>query len=51
MKLIVIGTGSTGNGYILDDGRGSILFIEAGLPSGRYFDAIGYRTGEVAVAV
>jgi phosphoribosyl 1,2-cyclic phosphodiesterase len=31
MKLIVIGTGSKGNGYVLQDSKGECLLIEAGM--------------------
>jgi phosphoribosyl 1,2-cyclic phosphodiesterase len=31
MKLIVVGTGSKGNGYVLQDSKGECLLIEAGM--------------------
>lgn len=46
MKLKVIGSGSSGNTYILDDGK-QILVIEAGLPFSEVKEAIDYQTSKI----
>lgn len=46
MKLKVIGSGSSGNCYLLDDGE-QILVIEAGLPFAEVKEAIDYQTSRI----
>lgn len=46
MKLKVIGSGSSGNCYLLDDGR-HVLVIEAGLPFKEVKEAIDYETSRI----
>lgn len=46
MKLHVVGTGSRGNGYILEDDRDALI-IEAGLPFREYQLPLGYDTSKV----
>lgn len=46
MKLKVIGSGSSGNCYLLDDGK-QILIIEAGLPFSEVKEAINYKTSKI----
>lgn len=46
MKLKVIGSGSSGNCYLLDDGK-QILIIEAGLPFSEVKEAINYQTSRI----
>lgn len=46
MKLIVIGSNSSGNGYALDDGK-EILLLEAGCKYKDMSKAIGHRIDEV----
>lgn len=46
MKLICVGSGSSGNSYILDDGK-QILILEAGLPFAEIKEAIDYQTSRI----
>lgn len=46
MKMKVIGSGSSGNCYILDSGK-EILVIEAGIPFGQVKEAIDYQTERI----
>lgn len=46
MKLKVIGSGSSGNCYVLDSGK-EILILEAGLPFSRVKEAIYYQTRRI----
>lgn len=47
MKLKVIGSGSSGNCYILDDGR-KILILEAGVPFAEVKEEIDYEVSRIA---
>ncbi len=46
MKLKVIGSGSSGNCYLLDDGE-QILIIEAGIPFSDVKESIDYQTSRI----
>lgn len=46
MRMTVLGSGSSGNCYLLDDGRG-ILIIEAGVPFEEVKEAIDYKTSKI----
>lgn len=46
MELKVLGSSSSGNGYILEDGKEALL-IEAGVRISDYKKAIGYKLGKV----
>lgn len=46
MKLKVIGSGSSGNCYLLDDGE-EILVLEAGMPFAEVKEAIDYQTSRI----
>lgn len=46
MKLKVIATGSSGNCYLLDDGK-EILIIECGVPFSEVKEAIDYQTSRI----
>lgn len=46
MKMTVIGSGSSGNCYLLDDGE-QILVIEAGVPFSEVKEAIYYRVSRI----
>lgn len=46
MKLKVIATGSSGNCYLLDDGK-EILIIECGVPFAEVKEAIDYQTSRI----
>lgn len=47
IKLIVLGSSSNGNCYLLDDGE-HILIIEAGIPFAEVKEAIDYQTSRIA---
>lgn len=42
-RMTVMGSGSAGNGYVLEAG-GEFLLLEAGVDAGRVLRAVGYRT-------
>lgn len=46
MKLKVIGSGSSGNCYLLDDGE-HILVLEAGMPFAEVKESIDYQTSKI----
>lgn len=46
MKLKVLGSSSSGNCYLLDDGK-QILIIEAGIPFAEVKEAIDYQTSRI----
>ncbi len=47
MKLIIVGSSSSGNGYALQSDSGEIMLIEAGVPIKEVKRAIGYKTSKV----
>lgn len=47
MRLIVIGSSSSGNSYALQSDSGEILLIEAGVPFSEVRRCIGYKTSKV----
>jgi len=47
MKLIIIGSSSSGNAYALRADSGEILLLEAGVPFKEVKRAIGYKTSKV----
>lgn len=51
MKLIVIGSSSSGNSYALQAESGEILLLEAGIPLKEVKKAIGYQTSKVVGCV
>lgn len=46
MKMTVLGSGSSGNCYLLDDGK-EILIIEAGVPFAEVKEAIDFQTSRI----
>lgn len=50
MKLKIIGSGSSGNCYLLDDGE-QILVIEAGIPFSEVKEAIDYQTSRIVAVL
>ena len=50
MKLKVIGSGSSGNCYVLDSGE-EILILEAGVPFSEVKEAIDYQTSKIVAVL
>lgn len=51
MKLTVLGSSSSGNGYILEASDGSALVIECGLPLIEVKKALDFKIGRIAGAI
>jgi len=52
MKLIVNGSGSTGNSYVLESDNGEVLILECGIKSSEIKKSINYNLKNiVGVAV
>lgn len=47
MKLKVLGSGSSGNCYVLEDSKGKLLILECGLPFEQILNGIDYRIDDV----
>lgn len=50
MKLTVIGSGSTGNGYVIQN-ESEALILEAGMPLDKAKQALGFNVGKVAACL
>jgi phosphoribosyl 1,2-cyclic phosphodiesterase len=51
MELIILGSGSTGNGYLLQSSAGEILIIETGIPLKKLKEAIGFDLSQIKGAL
>lgn len=51
MKLKVLGSGSSGNCYVLEDSKGKLLILECGLPFEQILNGIDYMISDVVGCV
>jgi phosphoribosyl 1,2-cyclic phosphodiesterase len=51
MTLKVLQSGSAGNGYILEDRKGSVLLIEAGVPFKAVKQALNFKVDGIRACI
>lgn len=51
MKLIILGSGSSGNGYILQASTGEVLVIEAGVPFKDVKKALNFKVKDIRACI